>query len=40
MQHQRIFELETQLELAQGKYNKMVKSGGSSQMTEHALKCK
>jgi hypothetical protein len=40
MQHQRIFELETQLETMQAKYSKLIKSGGSNQMTEYALKCK
>ena len=33
MQHQRIFELETELEVTKGKYTKLLKSGGSNQVT-------
>lgn len=40
MQHQRIFELETQLQILQGKYDKMVKQGGSREVTEYELKCR
>ena len=40
LQHQRIFELETQLELLQNKYSKMVRSGGSQEQTLYASRCR
>jgi hypothetical protein len=40
MQHQRIFELETQLDVMQGKYSKVMKSGGSNEVTELTMRCK
>lgn len=40
LQHQRIFDLETQLEILQSKYAKVMKSGGSSEQTEYAIRCK
>jgi hypothetical protein len=38
LQHQRIFELETQVEVLQGKYGKLVKASGSGEQTELALR--
>lgn len=40
LQHQRIFDLETQLEILQGKYGKLMRSGGSGEQTEYAMRCK
>lgn len=40
LQHQRIFDLETQLELMHSKYSKLVKSSGSEEQTELALRCR
>lgn len=40
LQHQRIFDLETQLEILQGKYGKLMRSGGSGEQTEYALRCR
>jgi hypothetical protein len=40
LQHQRIFDLETQLEILQSKYGKLMRSGGSNEQTEYAIRCK
>lgn len=40
LQHQRIFDLETQLEVLQGKYSKLVKSSGSGEQTDLTLRCR
>lgn len=39
LQHQRIEQLEMQLEVMSGKYSKLVKSGGVAVMTEYERKC-
>lgn len=38
LQHQRIFELETQVEVLQGKYGKLVRASGSDEQTDLALR--
>jgi signal transduction histidine kinase len=40
LQHQRIFELETQVEVLQGKYGKLVKSSGSDEQTDLVMRCR
>ena len=40
MQHEKIFDLQTNLEVLQNKYDKLLNSTGSGQQTEYAIKCK
>jgi len=40
MQHQKIFDLQTNLEVLQNKYDKLLSANGSGNQTEYAIKCK
>jgi ElaB/YqjD/DUF883 family membrane-anchored ribosome-binding protein len=40
LQHQKIFDLETNFQVLQNKYDRLLMSNGSKSQTEYAIKCR